>query len=141
MVKFEGAESRLVEIARAFDRPGRYYLNRPLIMLLEGLGVPFDTFEKYQDKAVAQVQGSTESLESAARMLESFGLGNSYRLTSVMLGLSKLGIDSSMQEDRFYQEMLKYAVHHVLRVSVFLITANPTVHFLSGPQESLSNTH
>ncbi|THU91778.1 RdRP-domain-containing protein [Dendrothele bispora CBS 962.96] len=114
MVKFDGAESRTIEIARAFDRPGKYYLNRPLIMLLEGLGVPYKTFEYFQDRAVRQVYESTKSLESAARMLESFGLGNSYRLTSVMLSLSKLGV-SDMVEDPFYQTMLKYAVHHVLR--------------------------
>lgn len=35
MIKFESPESREIEIARAFDKPGNYWLNRPLIMLLE----------------------------------------------------------------------------------------------------------
>lgn len=48
MIKFEAPESRQIEIARAFDRPGKYYLNRPLIMLLEGLGaLSLSSFMQY----------------------------------------------------------------------------------------------
>lgn len=35
MIKFESPQSREIEVARAFDKPGGYWLNRPLIMLLE----------------------------------------------------------------------------------------------------------
>ncbi|ESK98362.1 hypothetical protein Moror_112 [Moniliophthora roreri MCA 2997] len=115
MIKFQAPESNNVEIARAFDRPMNYYLNRPLIMLLEGLGVPYETFEKYQDKAVHEVQQATKNLVDAARMLETFGLGTSFRLTSVMLNLSRLGINN-MDWDPFYHQMLQFAVHHVLRM-------------------------
>ncbi|KAK1223808.1 hypothetical protein PQX77_013332 [Marasmius sp. AFHP31] len=114
MIKFQAPDSRQIEIARAFDRPGMYYLNRPLIMLLDGLGVPYETFEKYQDKAVKQAQDATQSLDGAARMLESHGLGTSYRLTSVLLALSRLGIDN-LAWDSFYRKMMQYAVHHALR--------------------------
>jgi len=117
MVKFNAPESRTIEIAEVFDRPKKCYLNRPLIMVLENLGIDYAVFEKYQDIAVLQVQESTRTLESAARMLEIFGLGTSFRLTSIMLNLSKrLGFDS-LYRDSFYQQMLKYAVNHVLRVS------------------------
>ncbi|KAG7099381.1 hypothetical protein E1B28_001236 [Marasmius oreades] len=115
MIKFQAPDSSQIEIARAFDRPGLYYLNRPLIMLLEGLGVPFETFEMYQDRAVKQAEDATQSLNGAARMLESCGLGTSYRLTSVLLSLSRLGIDT-LAWDSFYQKMMQYAVHHVLRM-------------------------
>ncbi|KAF9270384.1 RNA-directed RNA polymerase 2 [Marasmius fiardii PR-910] len=115
MIKFQAPDSQQIEIARAFDRPGLYYLNRPLIMLLEGLGVPYKTFEAYQDKAVKQAENAARSLEGAARMLESCGLGTSYRLTSVLLSLSRLGIDN-LAWDTFYQKMMQYAVHHVLRM-------------------------
>jgi RNA-dependent RNA polymerase len=37
MIKFDAPDSTNIEIAQAFDRPSRYYLNRPLIMLLEGM--------------------------------------------------------------------------------------------------------
>lgn len=35
MIKFDSPQSREIEVARAFDKPGGYWLNRPLIMLLE----------------------------------------------------------------------------------------------------------
>jgi RNA-dependent RNA polymerase len=113
MIKFEAPESRAIEIARAFDRPGRYFLNRPLIMLMEGLGVSFDVFKKYQDQAVEFVQSSGESLVRAATVLEGHGLGTSYRLPSVMQNLAKLGVQNLCQP--VYNNMLKYAVHHIMR--------------------------
>ncbi|KAJ7139818.1 RNA dependent RNA polymerase-domain-containing protein [Mycena epipterygia] len=115
MIKFTTAQSQTIEIARAFDKPGPYYLNRPLIMLLEGLGVPYEAFKVYQDKAVREAQESTKSLQTFANMLETHGLGTSYRLPSVMLGLTQLDIDT-LSGNAFYQKMLDYAVHHVLRL-------------------------
>jgi hypothetical protein len=115
MIKFETPESRQLEIARVFDRPGPYYLNRPLIMLLEDLGVPYEVFKKYQDDAVREVRAASDSVNSAARMLESHGLGTSYRLTSVMLSLGRIGIDN-LPSNQFYQKMLRFAIHHVLRL-------------------------
>lgn len=115
MVKFEAPESREIEIARAFDRPGAYFLNRPLIMLLEGLGIQYSVFKKYQDKAVNETQQATQSLAEAARMLENYGLGTSYRLSSIMLNLSKLGVDQIL-DDPFYDTYLEYAVNHILRL-------------------------
>lgn len=114
MIKFEAPQSPEIEIARAFDRPGPYFLNRPLIMLLEGLGVPYKIFKKFQDKAVEETLLSTESLAHAAQTLENHGLGTSYRLPSVMLALEKLGVHNI--PSNFYQKMLHYAIHHILRV-------------------------
>ncbi|KAJ7102228.1 RNA-directed RNA polymerase 2 [Mycena belliarum] len=115
MIKFAAPHSQTIEIARAFDRHGPYYLNRPLIMLLEGLGVPFETFKELQDKAVHEAQASTRSLKNFSRMLEVHGLGSSFRLPSVLSGLTQLGIDTLIGNS-FYKKMLDYAVHHVLRL-------------------------
>ncbi|KAG5644736.1 hypothetical protein DXG03_007865 [Asterophora parasitica] len=115
MIKFEDPVSREIEIARAFDKPGPYFLNRPLIMLLEGLGVKYEVFKLFQDKAVRETEESAKSLGQAARMFETHGLGSSYRLPSVMLGLEKLGIDN-IYGSAFYQRVLEFAVHHVLRL-------------------------
>ncbi|KAI0936237.1 hypothetical protein AcV5_004426 [Taiwanofungus camphoratus] len=114
MVKFDAPTSLEIEIARAFDRPGRYYLNRPLIMLLEGLGVPYEAFKTLQDDAVQDAQNSVTSLEKSARLLEAYGLGASFRLTSAMLSLHKLGV-GPLTEDMFWQQMMDFAVNHVLR--------------------------
>ena len=114
MIKFEAPNSTEIEIARAFDQPGPYFLNRPLIMLLEGLGVPFHVFEKYQDMAVLETRKAANSLKQAANMLEIFGLGSSYRLPSVLLSLDKLNI-FSFPSNPFYEKMLEDAINHVLR--------------------------
>jgi RNA-dependent RNA polymerase len=114
MIKFQAPQSLAVEIARAFDKPGVYFLNRPLIMILEGLGVPYSVFEMYQDKAVHEVQSSKKDIFDSAHMLEKYGLGMSFRVTSVLTSLSKLGI-SHLSEDRFYVKSLDFAVNHILR--------------------------
>ena len=113
MSKFEAPESLAVEIARAFDRPSPYYLNRPLITVLSGLGVEYKTFKFYQDMAVREAQDASKDLERASRMLESFGLSASYRLPSIMLHLHKLGV--KMPTERFYHNMMEFATNHVLR--------------------------
>lgn len=113
MTKFEAPSLTQIEIARAFDRPSPFYLNRPLIMVLEGLGVPWETFKQFQDAAVRDAEGSSKDLERAARMLETFGLGTSYRLSSIMLNLHKLGV--RMPQDLFYKNMMQFAINHVLR--------------------------
>lgn len=115
MIKFEAPTSTTIEIARAFDKPGPFYLNRPLIMILEQLGVPYDTFEILQDNAVREAQNSVWSYERAGRLLEAYGLGASYKLTSVMLALERLGTSPQPREDVFYQRMMDFAVNHVLR--------------------------
>jgi RNA-dependent RNA polymerase len=77
------------------------------------LGVPYETFLHFQDVAVEDANESLNSLERSARLLESHGLGNSFRLPSVMLGLEKLGVHQ--WDNPFYRQMMEYAVHHVLR--------------------------
>lgn len=117
MTKFEtdgGSGEHEIEIARAFDRPTTYYLNRPLIMLLEGLGIPYNVFLGFQERAVQETKNATSTLSKAARLLETHGLGASFRLPSTMLSLTKLGLDS-IYDDPFYNQLLKIAVYHVLR--------------------------
>jgi RNA-dependent RNA polymerase len=113
MIKFQAPTWSEIEIARAFDRPSPFYLNRPLIMVLEGLGVPYQTFKGYQDEAVSEAEHSREDFERAGRLLESYGLGASFRLPSVLYHLHKLGVP--MQKDPFYKHLLDFAINHVLR--------------------------
>ncbi|KAF9535863.1 RNA-directed RNA polymerase 2 [Crepidotus variabilis] len=117
MIKFltpdtDGAQD--IEIARAFDRPGSFYLNRPLIMLLEDLGVPYEVFKNYQDDAVQATRRAASSLRDSATLLESHGLGTAYHLPSVLNNLEKLYIHS-LPNNTFYEKMLDFAVNHVLR--------------------------
>jgi RNA-dependent RNA polymerase len=113
MIKFEAPQSRNIEIAKAFDKPGKYYLNRPLIMLLEGLGVPYEVFQKYQDNAVKDAQVAFQSFSATATLLESYGLGASFRLPSILQSLHKLNV--AVPEDPSYEQMITFAMHHILR--------------------------
>ncbi|TFK30601.1 RNA-directed RNA polymerase 2 [Coprinopsis marcescibilis] len=114
MIKFEAPNSQAIEIARSFDRPTQYFLNRPLIMLMEGLGVPYSTFKHFQDKAEHETKLAARSLHSAATMLETHGLGSGFRVPSLLLSLNKLGI-SALQEDAFYTKSIEFAINHILR--------------------------
>jgi hypothetical protein len=113
MLKFDAPDSRNVEIARIFDEPGMYYLNRPLIMILEHLGIPYETIEGFQDRAVEEAREATHSIGRAAHLLESHGLGASFRLPTVLLNLKKIGILDV--ENHFYSGVMDLAVNHVLR--------------------------
>jgi len=114
MIKFEAPHSTDVEIAQAFVRPSKYYLNRPLIMVLEGLGIKYDVFEKLQNAAVVDVMDAKTSLENAANTLNQFGLAASYRLSSTLLHLAKLDMTPSLMGD-FYERMIEITIHHILR--------------------------
>ena len=114
MIKFQAPKWSEIEIARAFDRPSPFYLNRPLIMVLEGLGVEYATFKMYQDGAVREAQDARQDFERAGRLLESFGLGASFRLPSIMYNLHKLGVPMQ-KEDPFYKHLMDFAINHVLR--------------------------
>ncbi|KAI9512792.1 RdRP-domain-containing protein [Russula earlei] len=114
MIKFDAPHSTDVEIAQAFVRPSKYYLNRSLIMVLEGLGVPYDVFKDLQDAAVQDVYNAQTSLEKAAKTLDQFGLAFSYRVSSTLLHLAKLGLSPDDIGD-FYDQMILLAIHHILR--------------------------
>ncbi|KIK69614.1 hypothetical protein GYMLUDRAFT_212277 [Collybiopsis luxurians FD-317 M1] len=115
MRKFTTPLTNSIEIAQFFDRPLKLCLNRPLVMLLEDLGIPYETFKHLQDRAIQQTLEATENLDAAARLLETFGLGNSFRLVPILLGLCRLGVDNLIQSETFHRSMLEYAIHHILR--------------------------
>jgi RNA-dependent RNA polymerase len=114
MIKFDAPHSTNVEIAQVFARPIKYYMNRALIMILEGLGVPYEVFRDLQDAAVRDVEDAVTSLEKAAKTLDQFGLAASYRMSSILRHLSKLGLSPSDMDD-FYDQMLSFSIHHILR--------------------------
>ncbi|KAF8507372.1 RdRP-domain-containing protein [Hysterangium stoloniferum] len=121
MIKFESIHHNDVEIARSFDKPIKFFLNRPLIMILAGLGVGERIFLQLQKNAVQQTEQATRSLKSSAELLETHGMGASFALTSTFLNLRKLGISLDPTattvgfRDVFVDRCLKFAVHHVLR--------------------------
>lgn len=113
MIKFEAPNAPHIEICRAFTSPSLYYMNRPLIMLLEGLGVPIQVFKRHQDLAIDKTRSALRSLADAAEMFEQNGLGASFRISTTLRGLSDLGIINL--GGSFYHDVLEDATYHVLR--------------------------
>ncbi len=112
MIKFDAYNTHDIGIASYFAKPSRLFLNRPLIMLLEGLGVPCEVFLDFQRKAVERARNSEHSIEASAKILEEYGLGSAFRLTSVLNNLVKLDCDIG---SHFETDLMKLAIFHVLR--------------------------
>ncbi|KAF8581580.1 RdRP-domain-containing protein [Ramaria rubella] len=121
MVKFESIHNNDIEIARSFNKPGNFFLNRPLIMILAGLGINVDVFLKLQRDAVEETTQSSKSLKTGAHLLETHGLGTAFSLPSVFTSLRKLKIDFEEEitpsgiRDPFIDRCMQFSVHHVLR--------------------------
>ncbi|KAF8969863.1 RNA dependent RNA polymerase-domain-containing protein [Flammula alnicola] len=126
MRKFEAKKDDIqiapIEIAQAFEQPNTCYLNRPLVMLLEDVGVRRDAFQTLQDAAVADAKTIDDSISHFCNVLSSHRLGSSYRLKEIMGRLQdhynmeltsnggKIAIDSP-----FLQQIRQVAMTDVLR--------------------------
>lgn len=117
MVKFEGQNSMHVEIVAAFTSPGKFYLNRPLVMMLEDLKIfgGYNILKKLQNAVVEQTRRAMRSLQDAASLFEGHGLGTSFKIASVFLSLHKLGVNVQVQGNNLFEQLTEFAVHHVLR--------------------------
>lgn len=114
MTKFDAPDSRDIEIAGTFERTGLTYLNRPLIMMLETLGVRAEVFEQLQDNVTAEVHIASSTMHHSAKLLQMYGLGTAFRLTSVFTGLAKMGMVHP-PNNPFYTRGINYAINDVLR--------------------------
>ena len=115
MIKFYAADSRTLEIADAFVRPSKFYLNRPLIMLLEELDIlgGYDFLKYLQDSVVENTRAATESLCDAAELFDNFNLGRTFDLSTVFRELAGMGITAP--DDAFSRQIVNYGAHQVLR--------------------------
>ena len=116
MEKFDAPDSLDIEIARAFDRPTPGLLNRPLIMLLETLGLEKEIFLELQREAIRATEEAVESLATASSLLGAHGLGTAFSLQSVFNSLAHMGADLNTQDDMwpFLEHVLTFCVNHVL---------------------------
>ncbi|KAF7793210.1 hypothetical protein EIP86_004319 [Pleurotus ostreatoroseus] len=114
--KFSAPRSLQIEVVAVFYKPGRFALNRSLIMLFEGLGIRggYKFLKSLQDDVVNTTVAAETSLQETRKLVDSYVLGESYHLSSFLRGLCLLGIDAS-QLNPFYQGMIQVLVHHVLR--------------------------
>ena len=116
MVKFDAPSSNRIEIAQLFEEPSPFYLNRPMIMLLEGLGVPRQVFQSLQDNETRAANTLMESLKNSGWLLDRYSLGNSFKLPFVIQNLHECGVSmTSLDSDGFWSRMMSSARNHILR--------------------------
>jgi RNA-dependent RNA polymerase len=120
MTKF-ASPSLEIEIARTFTKPGKMFLNRPLIMLLEGLGIKPHIFLQLQRNTVKQTINATKDIGATASLIEAFGLGSAFHLPSVLHSLNNLQLNFASDANPstmltpFWMRILDCFVHHALR--------------------------
>lgn len=116
--KFE-ASSLTLDVAEAFTSPRPAFLNRPLIQILEALGVREKPLLHLQRQAVTDVEGSRHSARAVGKLLEQHGLGAAIHLPSTLRALSKiLGIEieaSPTSVDPFASLAIDLAIVEALR--------------------------
>lgn len=115
MTKFDAPNSTSLEVVATFNKPGPFYLNRPLITLLEALDVEggYDIFKELLDAVIQDTKNAMQSAKSAGYVLERYGLGAAFKLPSIFATLAKLGFDSL--HGKFFTDILNSAVYHILR--------------------------
>lgn len=117
MIKFVGS-SLEIEVAEAFCSPKPFNLNRPLIKILEDLGVPFEPILKLQRAMENGVYQGIKSIGSASSWLDRFGFGSAFHAPTIfkMLHKYKLAFGNLPPElAKFLQCSLTYAAIKELR--------------------------
>jgi RNA-dependent RNA polymerase len=113
-----------LDIASTSARPIPMYLNRPLIALLEHLKVPNEVFFKFQDDAVGESKKIITSYGHAAKMFTQHGLGQSFRLPSLIRNIRELlhldiapdtGPVAGVLNYGLIEAALGYGMIHILR--------------------------
>jgi RNA-dependent RNA polymerase len=115
--KFMAPNVRTLDIAGTSARPIPMFLNRPLIALLEHLGVDESVFLELQVGAITAVRNIKKSFGYASAMFSQHGLGSSFRLPSLMKNMTEiLGIEvPPVAEDDLFHSSLTFGSIHLLR--------------------------
>ncbi|KAH9945450.1 RdRP-domain-containing protein [Epithele typhae] len=119
--EYEEAE---IEIAKPFIKPGTARLCRPLVAVLEDLGVEQQAFLDIQNHAKADVVGAHDTLFNVAKkLIQKYGLGDAFGLRWTLEHLARSGVvmwanDSAGQfllDNDFIRGIVKYAQTYALR--------------------------
>ncbi|KAF8077751.1 RNA dependent RNA polymerase-domain-containing protein [Lyophyllum atratum] len=115
------AETADIEIAQSFEHPNTCYLNRPLVMILEDLGVKMDAFISLQDLAVAEARTINDSSSQFRIILDNHSLGRPFRLSYLLKRIEELGIELHPQgrkpgyDNPFLRQVRQVSMVDVLR--------------------------
>ncbi|KIJ68828.1 hypothetical protein HYDPIDRAFT_107077 [Hydnomerulius pinastri MD-312] len=122
-IKFEAPNNRTFDIQSTSMRPKAMFLNRPLIVVMEHLGVSSERVIELQDRSINEAQSVRASFRDASKVLQQHGLGTSFHLPSLFRNLSSI-LDLNIgnetgDEENFYSHLivssLRCAETHILR--------------------------
>ncbi|KAF8845474.1 RdRP-domain-containing protein [Paxillus ammoniavirescens] len=122
-VKFEAPNNRTFDIQSTSTRPKAMFLNRPLIVVMEYLGVSVDRVIELQDRSISEAQSIRSSFKDASKVLQQHGLGTSFHLPSLFRNMStilslKIG-DETNDDTYLYNDLVAKSLHcaetHMLR--------------------------
>ena len=113
MIKFDGSDSWNIEVCGSGVNPLPCFLNKPLIKILEDLGVPPSSFLDLQGREIEGLRQAAQAPLPAADFLRRFNTARSIRLPWLLKKLNWLGLHFS--NDDFLRKTVQMAVLFKLR--------------------------
>ncbi|KAH7883958.1 RdRP-domain-containing protein [Phlebopus sp. FC_14] len=121
-VKFDAPDNRTFDIQSTSLRPKSMFLNRPLIVLMEYLGVSSKRIIELQDDSIHAAQSVQTSFLDASTVLQQHGLGASFHLPSLFRNIADilhLPVGNDLEGGSFYNDLILKGLHcaetHILR--------------------------
>ncbi|KAG1748832.1 RdRP-domain-containing protein [Suillus paluster] len=122
-IKFDAWENLTFDVQSTSAEPIAMFLNRPLIVLMEFLGVDTDRIIELQDDDIRRAQSVRSSSADASKVVQQHGLGASFRLPSLFSNLSSIlqleigdmDDDPSQWTSKLIESSLHCVETHILR--------------------------
>lgn len=121
--KFDAPDSLGLEIAYVYVRHMFFFLNRPLIKVLEDLGVQHRDFLDLSKDAVRKAEELKIHVRESRRQLTLNGLGESFSVTDLVENIGSLLKTKEIEPFKtsggianFIAESLEFAEVHILRL-------------------------
>ena len=113
MIKFESREDWDLEICGEATRPLPMFLNRPLIKVLEDLGVEADAMVEIQDQRIDELRTLMKHPINAEKFLIDNHIGRSSQIPLLIRMLNDIGL--LYQADEFLTRFVEMAILYQLR--------------------------
>lgn len=114
MIKFQGTDTKDIEICEAAWKPLPLFLNRQFIKILEDMGVDDNFFLKNQAIEVKRLRSITDNPLNASSFLKRQSIGEVMHLPWLINKLTSLDLD--FRGDRFLRDVLEMALLVELRL-------------------------
>jgi hypothetical protein len=114
MIKFDGTDTRDIEICEGAWKPLPLFLNRQFIKIMEDMGVDEQFFLKNQEKEVKRLRSITASPINASNFLKRQSIGEVMHLPWLINKLTSLNLD--FRADGFLRDVLEMGLLMELRL-------------------------